>query len=81
MKTKKKFYDLGSYTNKGRLPTNVKIISESIDWSNAGDDAVTDALTDTYGFCVKSCNSEEESVADAPNLVAIYVTDIEWDRS
>lgn len=66
------FYNIGEYTPAHRLPKNVRLAAL------AGDidpDYYMDNVSDTYGYCISSCN-----INVLPDTKTVEVTDIKWDR-
>lgn len=95
----KRYYNLGERTPCGRLPKNVSFTVKASVWDAECDpaeeyltDAVTDRLSDAYGFCVAGIgevyrcavldDSENDSDNDSENdsdSIRIFITDIRWD--
>lgn len=75
----KKYYNLGDRTPTGRLPKNVRFTTDVPTWEACGD--AEDTLSDTYGFCINSCTVTHEYDSSDPNVIHIYVSDIDWDLS
>lgn len=76
----RKMYQLGEHTPCGRLPKNVTFVCDnpieldSNEVSVGDSDEIVDKVSDTYGFCIVSC---DVSYSSEGNMV--YVTNIQWD--